>query len=235
MNFWFWLFMVVPPALVLSGRPEENDWLKMARLVGAVALAVLLGKLVAAFDERVATEVYAECLARIPSGELEAMRFDCTTQKYRAVEVRDLYFYFFWTTSVGYAAAFEIIRRIWLHPKRPIFCRKNLISNMFPLNFSTCCRIARSIAYVFFLCVWGLHTFDASRRLWEIDTHSGHRYMLSSALIFASLVKRVVHVAVIEYAVPPNSVHCHESGVKAEEPVAISRKSAVSVNVSEYW
>lgn len=130
MNYWFWLFVVVPPALVLSARPEENDWLKMARLVGAVALAVLLGKLVAAFDERVATEVYAECLGRIPSGELNAMRFDCTTKKYRAVEVRDLYFYFFWTTSVGYAAAFEIIRRIWQRRTASIFCRKHLISNI---------------------------------------------------------------------------------------------------------
>jgi hypothetical protein len=155
MNFWFWLFMVVPPALVLSGRPEENDWLKMARLVGAVALAVLLGKLVAAFDERVATEVYAECLARIPSGELEAMRFDCTTQKYRAVEVRDLYFYFFWTTSVGYAAAFEIIRRIWLHPKRPIFCRKNLISNMFILLTSPLVAALLVLSLMFFFYAFG--------------------------------------------------------------------------------
>lgn len=150
MNFWFWLFVVVPPALVLSARPQENDWLTMARLVGAVALAVLLGKLVAAFDERVATEVYAECLARIPSGELEAMRFDCTTQKYRAVEVRDLYFYFFWTTSVGYAAAFEIIRRIWLHPKRPIFCRKNLISNMFILLTSPLVAALLVLSLMFF-------------------------------------------------------------------------------------
>jgi hypothetical protein len=131
MNYWFWLFMVVPPALVLSARPEENDWLKMARLVGAVALAVLLGQLVADFDERVAAEVYADCLARIPSGELNAMRFGCTTQKYHAVGVRDLYFYFIWTTGVGYAASFEIIRRIRQRRTAPAFCRKHLVSNIF--------------------------------------------------------------------------------------------------------
>ncbi len=92
MNYWFWLFVVVPPALVFTARPEENDWLRTGRLVGAVALAALFGKLVVDFDDRIAAEVYAECLARIPSSEeVKRMRFNCLSLKYDVLGVRDIF------------------------------------------------------------------------------------------------------------------------------------------------
>ncbi|PSH69928.1 hypothetical protein CU102_06655 [Phyllobacterium brassicacearum] len=39
MNYWFWLFILVPPVLVFSEKPEVSAWLQAARLIFATALA----------------------------------------------------------------------------------------------------------------------------------------------------------------------------------------------------
>ncbi|MEQ1887553.1 MAG: hypothetical protein ABL951_00055 [Alphaproteobacteria bacterium] len=41
MNFWFWLFIIIIPAIVFSVKPEANLWLRIGRLVLAGGLAYL--------------------------------------------------------------------------------------------------------------------------------------------------------------------------------------------------
>lgn len=107
-NYWFWLFVILPPVLVFGVKTEENNWLRAARLVGAAALAAMFAKLALNFDEKAATEIYTNCLARIRSGE-RSMRFSCTTLRMRAFGLRDIFFdAFTWITNVGYVASLKL-------------------------------------------------------------------------------------------------------------------------------
>jgi hypothetical protein len=156
-NYWFWLLVVVPPALVFTARPEEDDWLKTGRLVGAVALAALFSQLVVDFDERIAAEFYAECLARIPSSEeVKRMRFNCLSLKYDFLGFRDIFLgNFAWISNVGYVTSLEIIRRIQLLHTTSIFCRKHLISNIFIFLCFPLVAALLFLSLVFFFYAFG--------------------------------------------------------------------------------
>ncbi len=41
MNFWFWLLIILTPAIVFSVKPQANMWLRIGRLVLAGGLAYL--------------------------------------------------------------------------------------------------------------------------------------------------------------------------------------------------
>lgn len=42
MNYWFWLLIILVPAIVFSVKPEANLWLRIGRLVLAISLGYIL-------------------------------------------------------------------------------------------------------------------------------------------------------------------------------------------------
>jgi hypothetical protein len=38
MNYWFWLFIILPPVLIFGVKPEASSWLRNGRLIAAISL-----------------------------------------------------------------------------------------------------------------------------------------------------------------------------------------------------
>lgn len=118
MNYWFWLLIILIPAIVFSVKPQSNMWLRIGRLALAVGLAYVFINLALHLSINRGWEAYDSCRFEHSGSEgpyetslAEKLDKICPEAPNSGLpEV--FYLVLGWIPAAAYAGFFELIWRI---------------------------------------------------------------------------------------------------------------------------
>jgi hypothetical protein len=118
MNYWFWLLIILIPAIVFSVKPQANLWLRTGRLVLAVGLGYMLLNLSLHLKLDNQWDAYNSCRYEYSGhgGPYEtslASEMDkiCPRKLHSGAQLT-LYFIMGWIPAVSYTGLWELIWRL---------------------------------------------------------------------------------------------------------------------------
>lgn len=114
-NYWLWNFVVLLPVLVLCVKPEASSWLKVGRLLTAVALGYLLLNAGVHWGSKLSWQAYEACHRLIPNGDQNGVGYEKC--KHLLIGTGGANFAFAlllgWIPAGAYAGGWEFLWRIY--------------------------------------------------------------------------------------------------------------------------
>jgi len=111
MNYWFWLFIILPPLFVFSVTPETSVKLRVSRLLLAIAIGYVLANVALNWGQAQDWKAYEMCQSQFRDGAIQHHKECPVTNS----GLNNLFFlYFAWIPTAGYVGFFELIWR-WRH------------------------------------------------------------------------------------------------------------------------
>jgi hypothetical protein len=113
-NYWFWLLIVLPPALIFSVRPEAKSWLRAGRLVAAIGLGYVILVAAIGWYQTLGWHAYNSCQSHFRDGFVQE-HIEC-----KGLVPRGRLGFFLllgWIPVIGFVGGLESLWRIW-HRRR---------------------------------------------------------------------------------------------------------------------
>ena len=113
-NFWFWLLIVVPPALVFAAAPKHSASLRFARLVLAIGAGYVFVVLGAETRHSLDVKALEECQEQYPFGSARSpepcdpLMEEVVSDAYRSGAV-----FFGYVHAAVYVGFWEMVWRLW--------------------------------------------------------------------------------------------------------------------------
>jgi hypothetical protein len=114
LNFWFYLFFLLPPLLIFSVRPEEKAWLRVARTVVAVASAYILINLSLQTHRSIIWHNYEACQSQFSDGAIQHHE-ECGKIDIGDGASNVFYLFLGWIPGAAYVSIWELMWRRYYH------------------------------------------------------------------------------------------------------------------------
>ncbi len=113
MNFWFWLFLIIPPLLIFSAKPESSTWWRLGRLLLAIAAGYALLLVTVAWRQQEDYKILQEFWHQFPN----CVDHRCANQPKMVVGGKAFAFLIVmgWIPAISYAGFYELIWRERYH------------------------------------------------------------------------------------------------------------------------
>lgn len=117
MNYWFWLLIILIPAIVFSVKPEANIWWRVGRLLFAIAFSYAIANGQLHWRRAQHWEAYEACQSQFSDGGIKHHK-ECPEINIGDGASLVFFLYLGWLPITGYTGFWELIWR--LHHRKSI-------------------------------------------------------------------------------------------------------------------
>lgn len=117
MNYWFWLLIILIPAIVFSVKPEANIWWRVGRLLFAIVFSYAIANGQLHWRRAQHWEAYEACQSQFSDGGIKHHK-ECPEINIGDGASLVFFLYLGWLPITGYTGFWELIWR--LHHRKSI-------------------------------------------------------------------------------------------------------------------